>query len=127
MTDHLVKEIEDAEQQTEAFRQICTHYQSLLLDDDEHPVYFDANGVLRFKPDPLLCQHAANGILDLDRLAMDTELGHVPEDMHRKILKQLGYSLNAFFNSKHVAAWDGRISALSKKEREAINRKRKTE
>lgn len=84
----------------------------LFMDEDQHPLVFDASGLLRFEEDQEICRQFQSGELDLNRLAIDVQRGIVLAERQRKIAKSLGYSVWGYFDLDYVQKWAKHVSGL---------------
>lgn len=108
----ILRAIPDRAGKQAAWDVISTEYRELMLDDDAHPVVFDASGVLRFQADPLIYKLVRTDVLDLNRLAIQVARGEVPPEMQRKVAKSTGYSLAGYFDLSNVQKWAREVSGL---------------
>lgn len=73
------------------------------IEDLNHPLILDGQGVLRWKSDPLMCHMTDLRVIDLNRSAL------LSQKDQRKLYKQLGYSLcgyaEMFGSTAQVQGW----------------------
>jgi hypothetical protein len=101
----ILSAIPSLDEKQRAWDIIRTSYCELILDNDQHPVVFDAQGVLRFQEDGLLTALTDSGVICLNRLAVAAAQGKISNEQQRKVAKSIGYSLDGYYDLSYVQQW----------------------
>lgn len=114
----ILSAIPSLEDKQRAWDLIRTSYSELILENDQHPVVFDAHGVLRFQEDPLLTALTNSSVLCLTRLAVAVAQGMVSNEQQRKVAKSVGYSLAGYYDLSYVQQWCKEVNGEGSEEEE---------